>query len=66
MGRVAGSLCKLLSDAPEGVMLPLKLVEAHVAAVQVTLRQNIKDNADKGTLALLAELEKQVAAVLKA
>jgi hypothetical protein len=65
MGRVAGSLAKLLTEAPEGVMLPMKLVEAHVAAVQVSLRQNIKGAADKGTLALLAELQNQVAAILK-
>jgi hypothetical protein len=65
MGRVAGSLSKLLTEAPEGVMLPLKLVEAHVAAVQVSLRRNIKGAGDKATLALLAELENQVGAVLK-
>jgi chemotaxis protein histidine kinase CheA len=64
MGRVAGSLSKLLGEAPDSAALPAKLVEAHVAAVQVSLRQNIKGAADKTTLALLAELENQVAAIL--
>src|ERR1700760_1539753 len=57
MARVAGSLAKLLSEAPEGKPLPLKLVEAHVAAVQVIQRSNITMPDHKGTLALLAELE---------
>ena len=36
-----------------------------IAATQAIFRQNIKSNADKGTQALLAELESQVSAALK-
>jgi len=66
MGRVAGSLSRLLSEAPEGTMLPAKLAEAHVVAVQIIHRQSITGAADKGALALLGELENQVSAILKA
>lgn len=65
MARVSGSLARLLSDAPEGRLLPPKLLEAHVAAVQVIQRSGITTADHKGTLALLAELEAQVSAVLK-
>ena len=65
MGRVAASLSKLLLEAPQGAMLPGRLVEAHVTAVQIIHRQVITGTADKGTLALLAELENQVGAFLK-
>lgn len=65
MGRVAASLSHLLIEAPDIKMLPLKLVEAHVVAVQIIHRQSITNSTDKGTLALLAELEAQVGTVLK-
>ncbi len=66
MARVAGSLSRLLSDAPAGKALPPTLVQAHVTAVQVIQRSNINTGDHKGTLALLAELESQVGAALKA
>jgi len=65
MGRVAGSLSRLLDEAPKDKALPLKLVEAHVTAVHVIQRMNITAGDHKGTLALLAELDSQVAAALK-
>jgi hypothetical protein len=66
MARVSGTLSRLLSDAPESKALPLKLVDAHVTAVQVIQRSNITAGDHKATLALLAELESQVGAALKA
>jgi chemotaxis protein histidine kinase CheA len=66
MARVAGSLSRLLGETPQDKPLPLKLVEAHVAAVQVIHRKSITGMDDKITLALLAELEAQVGAVFKA
>lgn len=66
MGRVAASLSRLLLESPEGKLLPVKLVEAHVAAVQVIHRQNITNATDKLALALIAELDVQVGAFLKA
>ncbi len=65
MARVAGTLSRLLGEIPEGQSLPLKLIEAHVAAVQVIHRKAITGMDDKPTLALLAELESQVGAVLQ-
>jgi chemotaxis protein histidine kinase CheA len=66
MGRVATSLSRLLIEAPEGKLLPAKLVEAHVVAMQIIHRQAIKGTGDKVALALLAELENQVGEILKA
>jgi hypothetical protein len=66
MARVAGSLTKMLTDAPEGVALPLKLVDAHVSAMTVIHRQNITGSEDKIALALIAELDSQVGQLLKA
>ena len=65
MARVAGSLARLMDEAPAGKMLPLPLVEAYIAAVQVIQRANITTGDHKGTLALLAELESQVRDILK-
>jgi chemotaxis protein histidine kinase CheA len=64
MGRVAASLSHLLLEAPEGKLLPAKLVEAHVRAMQIIHRQTITDSGDKVALALLAELENQVGDIL--
>ena len=65
MGRVAASLGKLLGEAPEGVALPMNLVDAHVSAMQVIHRKNITGNTDKVALALIGELDAQVGALLK-
>ncbi len=54
-----------MGETPENRPLPLKLVDAHVAAVQVIHRKSITGMDDKLTLALLAELESQVGAALK-
>jgi chemotaxis protein histidine kinase CheA len=64
MARVAGSLTKLLTEAPEGLVLPTKLVDAHCSAMQVIHRQNITGVEDKIALALIAELDTQVAQLL--
>lgn len=65
MGRVAASLARLLGEAPQGVVLPMKLVDAHVTAMQVIHRKNITGTDDKVALALIAELDAQVGQVLK-
>jgi chemotaxis protein histidine kinase CheA len=66
MARVAGSLSRLLHDAPQEKPLPPKLIDAHVAAVQVIHRQAIAADDHKPTLVLLDELETQVGAALGA
>ena len=65
MARVAGSLSKLLTDVPEGVIPPMKLVDAHCSAMQVIHRQNMTSSDDKIALALIAELDSQVGQLLK-
>ena len=66
MARVAGSLSRLLHEAPEESPLPPKLIGAHVVAIQAIHRQAIAAVDHAPTLALLAELESQVGAALKA
>ncbi len=64
MGRVAASLTRLLGEAPQGVALPMTLVDAHVSAMQVIHRRNITGNDDKVALALIGELDAQVGQLL--
>jgi chemotaxis protein histidine kinase CheA len=59
--RIASSLCKML-DA-RGVA-PLKLVDAHVDAIHVVVKRNIKDPSDPVSIALAKELEERVAELL--
>ena len=63
MGRLAASLSRLAADAPANAPLPMKLVEAHVAAIQLVLARDMKGDGDKPTLALLEELARQVTEV---
>jgi HPt (histidine-containing phosphotransfer) domain-containing protein len=65
MAKVAGSLTQLLLETPDARALPMKLVEAHVAAVQAILRGTITGSEDKTTLLLLGELQTQVHESLK-
>jgi hypothetical protein len=62
--RVAASLCRLLDTDRVAVSLPL--VDAHVGAIRVIVRDGVK-NATEGTAAILAaELEARVAEALEA
>jgi chemotaxis protein histidine kinase CheA len=63
VARVAGSLCKLTDEA--GDTLPMTLVDAHVDAIKVILRDRIKDSSNRIATALSEELERQVAAFLE-
>src|SRR5437868_6377140 len=47
-----------------GLDLPLGLVDAHVSAIHVIHRDKVMDGSNKMALALTAELENQVNAVL--
>jgi chemotaxis protein histidine kinase CheA len=64
IARVAGSLSKLIGELPENRDLPLGLVDAHVSAIHVIYRDKVMDASNKMAVALSAELEKQVAALL--
>jgi len=56
--RVAASLCRLL-DAPTAVKA-LPLVDAHVGAIRVIVRDNIKDRMNATASTLAKELETRV------
>ncbi len=58
VGQVATSLCKLL-DGCHGNSA-MTLIDAHVSAIRVIVRQTIKDPNDKTAALLLAELQARV------
>jgi|HubBroStandDraft_5_1064220.scaffolds.fasta_scaffold305687_2 hypothetical protein len=60
--RVAASLCRLL-DAPAAVTAP-HLVDAHVGAIRVIVRDNIKDRSNVMASTLAKELEARVSEFL--
>jgi hypothetical protein len=60
--RVAASLCRLL-DAP-GASKALPLVDAHVGAIRVIVRDNIKDRSNVMASTLAKELEARVSEFL--
>lgn len=62
VARVAYSLCKLL-DA-EDIQVPLALIDAHVSAIRVIVRQNIKDADDTVANTLASELDARVSEFL--
>jgi len=60
VSRVAASLCKLTDDTNFGLPLPLSLIAAHIDAIKVIVRDNLKDPSDQMATVLSAELERQV------
>ena len=64
VARVASSLCKLTDDATNGLELPLALINAHVDAIKVIVREGVKDPTHQTGTVLAGELEKQVGAFL--
>ena len=62
VARVASSMCNLLDGQTDA---PISLINAHVDAIRVLVRQNVKDKADPTTTILAMELEARVAEVLK-
>jgi HPt (histidine-containing phosphotransfer) domain-containing protein len=65
ISRVAASLCMLTDDTVYGLPLPLKLIEAHIDAIRVIVRDNLKDPSDQTAAELATELETQVAGFLE-
>ena len=65
ISRVAASLCLLTDDTSYGLPLPLNLIEAHIDAIKVIVRDNLKDPSDQTATELATELETQVAGFLK-
>jgi len=64
VARVASSLCKLAEESDAACRLPSNLVNAHVHAIKIIVRDGIKDPANKIANDLALELESQVAAFL--
>jgi hypothetical protein len=64
VARVASSLSKLAEESDAGSRLPPNLVDAHVDAIKIIVRDGIKDPANKTASALADELERQVSAFL--
>lgn len=62
VGRIGGSLCRLLDDPDKRVTAPLALLDAHVDAIRACVRDEIRDEAHPAGAALAAELEARVAA----
>lgn len=60
VARVAASLCTML-DAVAMRDIPLPLLDAHVDAIRVVMRDQIKGQSDQVATALVTELEARVA-----
>jgi chemotaxis protein histidine kinase CheA len=57
--RMAASLCRMIEDrAPAD--LPLALIDAHVNAIHIVMRDRMKDGANATATALVQELETRV------
>ena len=65
VARVASSLCKLTDDTSYGLELPITLINAHVDAIKVIVRDGIKDPSNQMATTLAVELERQVSAFLE-
>ena len=66
VARVAASLCKFTDGAGAGESLPLNLIDAHVDAIKIIVRDKIKNPSDDRTANVLAtELESQVKTFLQ-
>ena len=64
VSAIAGTLCKLMEEAPDDQAIPLKLVEAHVQAMRASLTAGIRSDDHPVGRALLDELTSQVAEII--
>jgi hypothetical protein len=65
VARVAASLCEFTDGSGPGDSLPLNLIDAHVDAIKIIVRDKIMNPSDDRTADTLAtELENQVAEYL--
>ncbi len=62
--RIASSLCDL-TECEDGREPPVNLVDAHVDAIKIVVRQNIRDATNKMAVILSSELESRVAGFLE-
>ena len=64
VARVAASMCKLTDGHADPNGVPLNLIDAHVDAIKVAIRDNVREAADATAQALAMELERQVKAIV--
>ena len=64
ISRIATSLCTLTDDTVYGLPLPPNLIEAHIDAIQLIVRDDVRDPSDQKATELATELEEQVAEFL--
>lgn len=65
VARVASSLCKLTDESDHGGVLPMPLIDAHVDAIKIIVRDGIKDASNGMASVLARELERQVQAYIQ-
>ena len=66
VARIANSLCRLTDGAPNsGALLPMTLIDAHVDAIRVIVRDKIKDATNRVAVVLTTELETRVTEYLE-
>ena len=64
VARIAASICRLTDGHADPEKLPLNLIDAHVDAIKIAVRDNIREVATGTASALAQELERQVAQVV--
>ncbi len=62
--RIASSLCRLTEENSKGRAPPMPLIDAHVDAIKIVVRDRIKNATDGVAKDLAMELERQVAEFL--
>jgi hypothetical protein len=60
VGRIAGSLCKLLDDPNKRSAPPMALIDAHIDAIRAAVRDEIRQDDHPIGRVLAAELEAKV------
>lgn len=58
--RIAGSLCMLVEDPDRRTLAPLALIESHIEAIKIMVRENIREDIHPMGGAMAASLENQV------
>lgn len=64
--RIAASLCRILHDPETRLSAPLPLVEAHIAAITLAVRGDLRTDATPAGETLAKDLENQAARVMPA
>ena len=60
LGRVAKSLCHMITEMPDAANLPRPLIDAHVHAIRIIFREKIQTDTNPMALVLARELEARV------